>query len=98
MSAADSPAPPTTAAPLPPLRSGHTTTFAEILQQFGLSLLVTTYQAGKLVMLRADQGVINTHFRSFPKPMGLALLGGRLAIGTARDVQEFHNVPAAAAK
>jgi uncharacterized protein (TIGR03032 family) len=84
--------------PLPPLRSVHTTTFADILEQFGISLLVTTYQAGKLVLLRADQGVVNTHFRSFPKPMGLAVLGNRLAIGTAREVWEFHNVPAAAAR
>jgi uncharacterized protein (TIGR03032 family) len=82
--------------PLPPLRSVHTTTFGEILTQFGFSLLVTTYQAGKLVVLRADQGVINTHFRSFLKPMGLALQGGRLAIGTAREIQEFHNVRALA--
>jgi hypothetical protein len=37
--------------PLPPLRSVHTTTFADVLQQYGISLLVTTYQAGKLVLL-----------------------------------------------
>jgi uncharacterized protein (TIGR03032 family) len=79
-----------------PLRSVHTTGFAEILELFGISLLVTTYQAGKLVLLRADGGVINTHFRSFPKPMGLALHGNRLAIGTALEVWEFHNVPAVA--
>src|SRR5713226_2275368 len=83
---------------LPPLRSVHTTTFAEVLEHFGISLLVTTYQAGKLVMLRADQGVVNTHFRSFAKPMGLAVQGNRLAIGTALEVWEFHNVPAVAAK
>jgi uncharacterized protein (TIGR03032 family) len=84
--------------PLPPLRSVHTTSFADVLEQFGISLLVTTYQAGKLVLLRADRGVVNTHFRSFPKPMGLALQGGRLAIGTAREIWEFHNVPAIAPK
>lgn len=98
MSVVDSPAAATAPAPLPPLRSVHTTTFAEILGRFGCSLLVTTYQAGKLVMCRADRGVVNTHFRTFAKPMGLALHGGRLAVGTAIDVQEFHNVPAAAGK
>src|SRR4029077_628054 len=84
--------------PLPPLRSVHTTSFAQILEYFGISLLVTTYQAGKLVILRADQGVVNTHFRSFAKPMGLAVHGNRLAIGTALEVWEFHNVPAVAPK
>jgi uncharacterized protein (TIGR03032 family) len=83
---------------LPPLRSVHTTSFADVLEQFGISLLLTTYQAGKLVLLRTDRGVVNTHFRTFPKPMGLAHQGDRLALGTALEVWEFHNVPAVAPK
>jgi uncharacterized protein (TIGR03032 family) len=98
MSPSDASPPASAPQPLPPLRSVHTTSFAEILGQLGISVLVTTYQAGKLVLLRADRGVVNTHFRSFAKPMGLALQGDRLAIGTALEVWEFHNVPAVAAK
>jgi uncharacterized protein (TIGR03032 family) len=97
MNSTSAPPPPAATDP-PPLRSVHTTTFAETLDRCGISLLVTTYQAGKLVVLRADRGVVNTHFRSFPKPMGLALLGGRLAIGTAREVWEYHDVPAVSAR
>jgi uncharacterized protein (TIGR03032 family) len=78
----------------PPLRSVHTTSFPQILAEAPASVLVTTYQAGKLVILRNDGGVLNTHFRNFTKPMGLAFAGGRLAIGTAVEVAEFHNVPA----
>lgn len=81
-----------------PLRSVHTTSFPELLRQLGASLLVTTYQAGKLVVLREDAGVLNTHFRNLQKPMGLALDGGRLAIGCSVDIWEFHNVPAVCAK
>jgi uncharacterized protein (TIGR03032 family) len=81
-----------------PLRSVHTTSFPAILEQLASSLVVTTYQAGKLVILRSDGGVINTHFRAFNKPMGLAVARGRLAIGTSVDVWEFRNVPAVAAK
>ena len=44
--------------------------------------LVTTYQAGKLVMVRDEGDHLNTHFRAFQAPMGLALGGGRLAVGT----------------
>ena len=32
-----------------PLRAVHTTNFPALLRQLGASLLVTTYQAGKLV-------------------------------------------------
>jgi uncharacterized protein (TIGR03032 family) len=73
-----------------PLRSLHTSTFPQILDELGISLLVTTYQAGKLVALRSDNGVLNTHFRSFTKPMGLALRGPQLAIGTQHEVWEYH--------
>jgi uncharacterized protein (TIGR03032 family) len=55
---------------------------------------VTTYQASKLVALRADRDHVNTHFRSFSKPMGLAIAGDRLAVGTSLEIWEFHNVPA----
>lgn len=77
------------------LRSVHTSNFPDLLDQLGITLLVTTYQAGKLVMLRSDQGVLNTHFRMFDKPMGLAADANRIAIGTAMQVHEFHNIPAA---
>ena len=65
---------------LEPLRSTHTSTFPELLAHFGVSVMVTTYQAGRLVMLRADGGVLNTHFRLFPKPMGMAVRANRIAI------------------
>src|SRR5579864_5807294 len=89
---------PDTAAPLPPLQSVHTTNFPAFLEELGISLLITTYQAGKLVIVRADGNHLNTHFRAFPSPMGLALAGNRLAIGTTLHISEFHDVPAVAAK
>lgn len=83
-----------------PLRSVHTSTFPQLLRQLGVSVLVTTYQAGKLVVLRAENDVLNTHFRILEKPMGLAVdvNAGRLAIGTETEVWEFHDVPAICSK
>lgn len=59
-------------------------------------MLVTTYQAGKLVVLRSQDGVLNTHFRAFEKPMGLAVDGARLAVGARTEVWEYHSNPAVA--
>ena len=82
----------------PSLRAVHTPNFPALLRQLGASLLVTTYQAGKLVMVRDEGDHLNTHFRAFQAPMGLALAGDRLAIGTTIQVWEFVDVPAVTAK
>jgi uncharacterized protein (TIGR03032 family) len=76
-----------------PLHAAHTANFPALLRQLGASLLVTTYQAGKLVMVRDEGDHLNTHYRSFPSPMGLALAdgGSKLALGTTLQVWEFRD-------
>ena len=81
-----------------PLRAVHSMNFPALLRQLDASLLVTTYQAGKLVMVRDEGDHLNTHFRSFRAPMGLAFEAGRLALGTSIQVWEFVDVPAVTAK
>jgi uncharacterized protein (TIGR03032 family) len=80
-------------APLAQLQSVHTTTLPDLLRQAGISVLVSTYQAGKLIVVRSDGERANTHFRNFDTPMGLAFDRGRLAIGTKLHVWEFHDQP-----
>ena len=75
-----------------PLRSKHTVNFPAILHQLGISVAVTTYQAGKLVLLRADGTTVNTHFRDLPRPMGLAADRTRLAIGIAQEIRQYRNM------
>lgn len=84
--------------PNSPLRSVHTSNFPNLLNQIGASLLVTTYQSGKLIVVRADDTRLNTHFRVFSKPMGLVANRDRLLLGSRSHIWEFRNVPAAAAK
>jgi uncharacterized protein (TIGR03032 family) len=76
-----------------PLHAAHTPNFPTLLRQLGASLLVTTYQAGKLVMVRDEGDHLNTHYRAFQSPMGLALTdsGAKLAIGTTIQVWEFRD-------
>src|SRR3954466_1654668 len=84
--------------PSAPLRAVHTANFPALLRYLGSSLLVTTYQAGKLVIVRDEGDHLKTHFRVFPAPMGRALDGERLAIGTTMQVWEYVNVPAVCAR
>jgi uncharacterized protein (TIGR03032 family) len=90
--------PPATAGSGAELRSVHTTSFPELLADLGASLLVSTYQSGRVVVLRAAARTLNTHFRSFQSPMGIARGPRSLAIGTARHVWLYRNVPAVTPK
>jgi uncharacterized protein (TIGR03032 family) len=81
-----------------PLRSVYTQSFPEFLNQLQSSMVVSTYQTGKLICARYDGGQLNTHFRNFPRPMGLAVAPGRMAIGTRAEVLDYRNFPAVAPK
>ena len=81
-----------------PMRSVHTSNFPELLNQLGISLVISTYQAGKVIILRADDEHINTHFRIFQKPMGIAADNHKIAIGCSSQIWELNNVPAVAPK
>ncbi len=60
-----------------PLRSVNSSNLVDILDQLGSSLLVSTYQTGKVVAIRKDGAGVNTHFRQFDSPMGIDTRGGR---------------------
>lgn len=81
-----------------PLRSVFTTGLVNLFEELRISLLVSTYQAGKLVIVRAHDGKLNTHFRNFEGPMGVAVSGNRLAVGTKNHVWELHDQPDVARK
>src|SRR5215207_8590839 len=61
-------------------------TFAPLLKESGVSLLVTTYQANKLRVLREQRGGLSILVRTFERPMGLAADGRRVALGTRDQV------------
>jgi uncharacterized protein (TIGR03032 family) len=82
----------------PPLASVHTSSLPALLDRLGVTVLVSTYQAGKLIVVRAEGDKVNTHFRNFHTPMGLAVHRDRLAIGTRTQVLEFQNQPPLAPK
>lgn len=85
-------------APSVPFHSVHTAAMPALLERAGISLLVSTYQSGRLITLRNDNGVVNTHFRFLARPMGIAVGVERLAVGTQREIVEYRNQPAVAAK
>jgi hypothetical protein len=76
------PAPATAAPAAVEFRYTQTDGFPALLQQLGASLVVSTYQANKLLVARAAGAGLSMLVRTFDRPMGLAVDGGRLALGT----------------
>ncbi|MBX3422543.1 MAG: TIGR03032 family protein [Pirellulaceae bacterium] len=64
----------------------HTSNFAAVLEQLGVSLLVSTYQAGKLISIGTHQGQLAFAFHNFEQVMGVAVAPDRLAVGTRRQI------------
>lgn len=82
--------PPTTAVEF---HYSQSDSFVALLSQLNASLLVTTYQANKLLVVRAAGGGLSTLVRTFDQPMGMALSGRRLALGTRNQIWFLRDAP-----
>ena len=71
----------------------QTDNFPALLRQLGVSVLVTTYQANKLLVVRAAQGGLSILVRSFERPMGLAVDAERLTIGVRNQIWFLRTAP-----
>lgn len=76
----------------------YSTGFPGLLQQLGAVLMFTTYQAGKLVVLRSDGQRVSALLRHFPKPMGVAVDRDRLALGVHNQIIYMQDDPHTAAQ
>jgi uncharacterized protein (TIGR03032 family) len=71
----------------------QTDNFAPLLRQPNITLFVTTYEANKLLVVRAAQGGLSTLVRIFERPMGLTVDGRRMALGTRDQIWFLRNAP-----
>jgi uncharacterized protein (TIGR03032 family) len=76
-----------------PFHYTQTDNFPALLHELGASLVVTTYQANKLLVARAAGAGLSTLVRTFDRPMGLAVRDGRLALGCREQVWFLRNAP-----
>ena len=77
---------------LPPFHYTHSPTLPKLLWELGCTLVFSTYQAGKVIFIRAtspDQ--IEQRSLDFPRPMGLAVSDQRIAVATQDEVVVLAN-------
>ncbi|WP_051536178.1 TIGR03032 family protein [Marinilabilia salmonicolor] len=72
--------------------------FAELLGKLGISLAVSTYQAGKVIVVSSvnNDRLIQLP-RTFPGAMGMAAFEGKLAVANTNEVVLLRNEPSLAA-
>jgi uncharacterized protein (TIGR03032 family) len=71
----------------------HSNNLAEILQQLQISLLFSTYQAGKLGVVTPKGHALELAFHNFERAMGIAVNKTRMAVGGKDWVYFLKNDP-----
>ncbi len=76
------------------IRYQHSSDLGELLHQAQCTLLISTYQAGKLVVMGSHQNHIAMSFHNFDRPMGVAATpnGNRLAVAVRDRIWLLRNV------
>ncbi len=80
--------------PSAPFTCTHSPDLPDLLLRLNCSLALSTYQAGKVVLLSAVNSAKLIQLpRTFSKPMGIAADASRLAVATLNEVVVFNNAP-----
>lgn len=75
------------------VRHEYTHSLPSLLTQLGVSLLVSTYQAGKVVSVGVAQGELALSYHNFERPMGLAVKPDRIAVGARAQIWFLSSAP-----
>ncbi|WP_010586090.1 TIGR03032 family protein [Schlesneria paludicola] len=75
------------------VRYEFTSVLPEILHRLGMTLLVSTYQAGKVLALGTSNGTLTVSFTHFDRAMGMAVDRTRIALGSRRQIHFLKSVP-----
>jgi len=79
------------------VRLSYSPSLPKLLTQLRISLLITTYQTGHLIVLHARQNQLKYTFHQFERAMGVAYRPDCIAVCTAREVWFARNAPELAA-
>jgi hypothetical protein len=61
-----------------------------ILKELNISLAFTSYQAGRLMLVRSDGDSLDVNYNAFPRPMGLTATEDGLTLGIFTQVLHFQ--------
>jgi len=80
------------------VRCSHSPNLPDLLAQLRLSVLISTYQTGHVVVVAARNGRLVVTFHLFDRAMGVAIKPGCLAVCTRNEVWFLRSAPDIAAR
>ena len=80
------------------IRCSHSEGLPGLLARLRVSVLISTYQTGHLVVVAARNGRLTLSFHQFERAMGIAVKPGALAVCTRKEVWFLRDAPDIAAK
>ena len=80
------------------VRHEYTHTLPPLLSRLGVSLLLSTYQAGKVVAVGVDGDELTFSYHNFERAMGLAVKPDGIAVGARTQVWFLRAAPDLAAR
>jgi uncharacterized protein (TIGR03032 family) len=80
------------------IRCRHSENLPALLTELRLSVLISTYQTGHLVVVAAHQGRLMLTFHGFDRAMGVAVKPGCISVCTRNEVWFVRSVPDITAK
>jgi uncharacterized protein (TIGR03032 family) len=79
---------------LPPFSGASSPGFAPLLHRLKCSVVISTYQAGKLIFISPkNEHELIQYPRTFKKAMGIAVHGNKLAVATQSEVVVYSDSP-----
>src|SRR4051794_39792467 len=92
-SAGATPPEPKDAPPTREIRHEYTHSLPTLLSQLGVSLLVSTYQAGKVAAIGVADGELTLSYHNFERAMGLAVKPDGIAVAARAQIWHLRAAP-----
>ncbi len=84
--------------PVQTISFNYPDSLVSMLAKSGITILVSTYQSGKIMVIGQDCGQLDIRYSDFPRPMGMTAQGNHLWAGMGHGIWHFHNFASAASQ
>jgi uncharacterized protein (TIGR03032 family) len=76
----------------------YSVNIVELLKRLHGTIVMSTYQSGKIMLMGQHQDKFDVRYKSFPRPMGVFARSGRLWAGLGHGIHQFANFSAVTSK